>query len=159
VHDCDVCGAKVQEVRRGRCWGCYNRWVDTRPVGYGARCLGCGERRRRLLRSIELWGGWQPMCFSCSGQALALHPMPAGVPELKEALSRERRGPDRRFGKPDTRVFRYERRVGERRSSRDDCATIEDDMIIEISVDLSEVEPDFEDMTRIFTEIAESPSP
>lgn len=158
MHDCDVCGARVQEVRRGRCWGCYARWVDTRPVGYGARCLGCGERRRRLLRSIELWGGWQPMCFSCSGQALALDPMPPGVAELKEALSRERRGRDRRLGKPDTRIFRYERRVGERRSTRDDVAVIDDDMIIEITVDNSDLEVEFDDMTRIFTEVTASSS-
>jgi hypothetical protein len=159
MHDCDVCGAKVQEVRRGRCWGCYSRWVDTRPVGYGARCLGCGERRRRLLRSIELWGGWQPMCFSCSGQALALHPMPPNVEELKLALSRERRGPDRRLGRPDTRVFRYERRVGERRSTRDDVAQIDDDMIIEITVESSDLEVEFDDMTRIFSEVTASSSP
>ena len=38
------------------------------------------------------------------------------VAGLKEAISRERRKRDRRFGKPDTRVFRYERRVGERRA-------------------------------------------
>jgi hypothetical protein len=133
--------------------------VDTRPVGYGARCLGCGERRRRLLRSIELWGGWQPMCFSCSGQALALHPVPPDVPSLREALSRERRIIDRRIGKLDTRVFRYERRVGERRSTRDDCAAIDDDMIIEISVEDSDVESEFGDMTRIFTQIAESSAP
>ena len=38
VHTCDVCSAKVHELRRGRCWGCYARWVDARPVGVGARC-------------------------------------------------------------------------------------------------------------------------
>lgn len=96
------------------------------------------------------------MCFSCSGQALALSPMPPGVAELKEALSRERRGVDRRLGKPDTRVFRYERRVGDRRSTRDEIAPIDDDMIIEISIDVSEYEADFDDMTRIFTEISAS---
>lgn len=146
VHDCDVCGAKVHEVRRGRCWGCYNRWVESRPVGYGAKCLSCSERRRRLLRSVELWGGWQPMCFSCAGQALTLNPMPETVADLKAALTRERRGNDRRFGKPDGRVFRYERRVGQRRALRDgDCASIDDDMILEIVVDFEE----FDDFTQI----------
>lgn len=156
MHDCDVCGARVQETRRGRCWGCYNRWVDTRPVGYGARCLGCGERRRRLLRFVELWGGWQPMCFNCAGQTLSLDPMPATVGELKEALSRERRARDRRIGKPDTRVFRYERRVGERRALRDDdAAMIDDDMIIEVLVE-EDISQDFEDMTRIFATLSAS---
>ena len=54
--ECDVCSAKVNETRRGRCWGCYNRWAELRPVGVGARCVVCGERRRRVLRSIELLG-------------------------------------------------------------------------------------------------------
>ncbi len=150
MHDCDVCGAKVTETRRGRCWGCYARWVDARPVGYAARCLACGDRRRRLLRSVELWGGWHPMCFNCSGQALMLDPVPVSVAEMKLALNRDRRGNERRFGKVDSRVFRYERRVGQRRAGRaDDCAAIDDDMIIEIVIDFDEPAADFEDMTRI----------
>ena len=53
---------------------------------------------------------------------------------LKEAISRERRKRDRRIGKPDTRVFRYERRVGERRATRATTyRDVDDDMIIEIS--------------------------
>lgn len=149
MHDCDVCGAKVQELRRGRCWGCYTRWVDTRAVGYGARCLACGERRRRLLRSVELWGGWQAMCFACAGQALALDPVPRSAAELKVMLRRERRDRDRRIGKSDGRVFRYERRVGERRAGRGDgeVDAIDDDMILEIIVEEAPI--DFEDMTRI----------
>jgi hypothetical protein len=89
------------------------------------------------------------MCFNCSGQVLALSPMPRDLAELKLVLDRDRRGPDRRIGKADGRVFRYERRVGERRTSRDDVAVIDDDMIIEISVDLSPNDVEFEDMTRI----------
>jgi hypothetical protein len=159
VLECDVCSAKVSELRRGRCWGCYNRWVDARPVGLGARCIACGERRRRVLRSIELLGVWQPLCFNCHGQALALDPMPPTLPELKVALERERRNRDRRIGKPDTRVFRYERRVGERRDVRtgDDGAPIDDDMIIEITIEPPDAPGDdaadhsevFEDLTMI----------
>jgi hypothetical protein len=148
VHDCDVCGARVQETRRGRCWGCYNRWVDARPVGYGARCLSCGERRRRRLRSIELWGGWQPLCFTCAGMALSLDPAPRTLGDLRTALARDRRTRDRRVGRGDHRVFRYERRVGERRGGRgDDGPVIDDDMIIEITI--ADPEPSFDDMTRI----------
>src|SRR6185295_10511210 len=91
MHSCEVCNAKVSELRRGRCWGCYARWVDARPVGYGARCLTCNERRRRLLKTVELFGGWPALCFSCAGQLMTLDPMPRNVHELKVAVSRERR--------------------------------------------------------------------
>ena len=158
MHDCDVCGAKVQETRRGRCWGCYNRWVDARAVGYGARCITCGERRRRMLRSVELWGGWQPMCFNCTGQVFSLAQVPRTVAELKLALRRDRRDRDRRFGKPDTRVFRYERRVGERRAGRGDLdgAPIDDEMILEITVE-PEPEVSFDEMTRILDRVSFAP--
>lgn len=152
--DCDVCGAKVTELRRGRCWGCYTRWADARPVGIGARCLACNDRRRRVLRSVEVLGSWHPMCFNCHGQALALDPMPPTIAELKIVLERERRAKDRRIGKSDSRVFQYERRVGERRAGRgEDGLPIDDDMIIEITVeaDPSEV---FDDLTQIRERIA-----
>jgi hypothetical protein len=115
----------------------------------GARCITCPEKRRRVLRSVELFGSWQPMCFNCAGQLLTLSPMPTTIAELKLAVSRERRANDRRFGKPDTRVFRYERRVGERRTSREDFAPIDDDMIIEVSVEQNEGDVDFDDLTMI----------
>jgi hypothetical protein len=150
VHQCEICNAKVLELRRGRCWGCYERWVDERPVGLGARCITCTEKRRRVLRMVELFGGWKPMCFNCSGQLLTLTPMPATIKQLKEIVSRERRRTDRRFGKPDTRVFRYERRVGQRRSTRDALLPIDDDMIIEVTVE-PEVDTgmEFDDITAI----------
>ncbi|KAB2894099.1 MAG: hypothetical protein F9K40_16760 [Kofleriaceae bacterium] len=147
THECDVCGANVLELRRGRCWGCYARWVDARPVGLGARCVVCNERRRRLLRSTELHGSWYPTCYSCAGQAMQLDPQPQTIAELKAILRRDRRSADRRAGKPDTRVFQWERRVGDRRLGRlDECPSIDDDMIIEITV---EEETSFEDQTRI----------
>ena len=73
---CEVCSAQVSELRRGRCWGCYARWVDDRPVGMGAKCTTCNEKRRRFLKSVELFGAWKPMCFNCAGQLLDLDPMP-----------------------------------------------------------------------------------
>ena len=146
---CDVCNASVHELRRGRCWGCYARWVDARPVPLGARCVTCNEKRRRVLKSVELLGGWKPMCFNCSGQILHLDPMPKTVGEMRDIISRERRRKDRRIGKSDTRVFRYERRVGDRRMARDgDYPSVDDDMIIEVTVDASGGD-DFEDLTRI----------
>ncbi|MEZ4368072.1 MAG: hypothetical protein R2939_17595 [Kofleriaceae bacterium] len=152
MYCCDVCGAKVSEVRRGRCWGCYGRWVEARPVGIGARCVTCGDRRRRLLKTVELYGVWQPMCFSCSGQVLTLDPMPTSIAALKTAISRERRARDRRFGKVDSRVFQYERRVGERREERaPGCQPIDDGMILEVVIEPTSgsVDIDFDDMTQI----------
>jgi hypothetical protein len=84
---------------------------------------------------VELFGAWQAMCFNCAGQIATLDPMPNTITALRVALSRERRKRDRRSGKPDTRVFRYERRVGERRTERDVIPVVEDDMIIEVTVD------------------------
>ncbi len=146
MHSCEVCNAKVSELRRGRCWGCYARWVDARPVGVGARCVTCSEKRRRFLKSVELYKQWQPMCFNCAGQLLHLVPLPETLAELKEAVSRERRRVDRRLGKTDTRVFQYERRVGERRALRTEYPTVDDDMIIEVS---REEDVEFEDLTQI----------
>ena len=148
MESCEVCSARVHELRRGRCWGCYARWVEARPVGVGARCVTCHEKRRRFLKTVELFGGWQPMCFNCSGQLLVLDPMPSTIAELREVVSRERRKLDRRFGKPDSRVFRYERRAGQRRSARDDYPIVDDDMIIEIVVGF-DAGDDFEDLTQI----------
>ncbi len=157
MHTCEVCNAKVGELRRGRCWGCYARWVDSRPVGFGARCVTCAERRRRVLKLVELHGGWSPMCFNCAGQVLQLDPMPPTLAALRDAVSRERRREDRRTGKPDTRVFRYERRVGERRTVTEGYDRIDDDMIVEVSFEAAAPERerderdgrDAEDVTRI----------
>ncbi|MEZ4400623.1 MAG: hypothetical protein R3B06_11425 [Kofleriaceae bacterium] len=168
THECDVCHAKVHELRRGRCWGCYARWADARPVGAGARCVLCLERRRRVLRSVELVGAWHPVCFSCHGQVQALEPVPPTIAEIRAALTRERRTGDRRFGKADSRVFQYERRVGQRRELRDgEWVTIDDDMLVEMTVEGGEPAPapvfamppgatdsDFEDLTRILERVA-----
>lgn len=168
AHECDICNAKVHELRRGRCWGCYARWVDARPVGVGAHCVMCRERRRRVMRSVELLGGWHPMCFSCHGQLQALEPLPATIADIRVALTRERRAVDRRSGRPDTRVFQYERRIGQRRVLRDgEWVLIDDDMVVEISIedDLGPIRPvaagfatsagdtDFEDLTRILDRV------
>jgi hypothetical protein len=153
VHTCEVCNAKVGELRRGRCWGCYVRWVESRPVGVGARCVVCGDRRRKVLQLVELLGTWHPTCYNCAGQLPHFDPMPATLEALREALSRERRRTDRRVGKPDTRVFSYERRVGERRTAAEGYDRIDDDMIVEVVVDLPPPGAadghDVEDVTRI----------
>jgi hypothetical protein len=148
---CEVCEARVSELRRGRCWGCYERWVETRPVGLGARCITCNEKRRRFLKTVELFGAWKPMCFNCHGVMGYLEPMPRSLVLLREEISRERRKRDRRWGKPDSRVFVYERRVGERRFGREeDLPIVDDEMIIEITMqDLPDDGLEFEDITAI----------
>lgn len=115
----------------------------------GAKCVVCPEKRRKVLRAVELFGSWKPMCFNCSGQLLALTPMPTTIAELRLAISRERRANDRRFGKADSRVFRYERRVGQRRHTREVTSQIDDDMIMEILVEEDSPGLDFEGLTSI----------
>ena len=136
--------------------------MESRPVGLGARCVTCHEKRRRFLKSVELWGNWKPMCFNCAGQLLGLDPMPATMSALREAVSRERRRKDRRVGKPDTRVYQYERRVGERRMGREELPLVDDDMIIEITIEVEDGAPspggpdDTADVTKIHELVVES---
>jgi hypothetical protein len=122
----------------------------------GARCVTCNEKRRRFLKTVELFGSWKPMCFNCHGVLGLLEPMPSTITLLKEAVSRERRKRDRRWGKPDSRVFVYERRVGERRDGREgDLPLVDDDMIIEVTIDSDAEEIDFDDITAIRELVAE----
>ncbi len=114
----------------------------------GAKCVTCPEKRRRVLRAVELYGSWKPMCFNCAGQLLHLSPMPPTLAELRAVVSRERRRTDRRWGKGDSRVFRYERRVGQRRTDREEFPPIGDEMIIEVTLDPSDG-MEFEDLTSI----------
>ncbi len=101
------------------------------------------------MKSVELYGGWHPMCFNCAGQILHIDPLPATLAALREAVSRERRLNDRRIGKSDTRVFQYERRVGDRRSVRGEYPQVDDEMIIEVTIEDVIEDVDFEDLTRI----------
>jgi hypothetical protein len=112
---CGVCGAAVTELRRGRCWGCYTRWAESRPVGRGAACAVCNEKRRAQLKLVELQGRSLPFCHGCAAQVMRLPELPETVEELRQALRRDRRDDDRRAGKVDQRIFPRERRVGERR--------------------------------------------
>jgi hypothetical protein len=118
---CGVCGAAVTELRRGRCWGCYMRWAESRPVGRGAACAVCGEKRRVQLKLVELQGRSLTFCHGCAAQVMRLHDVPASIEELRQALRRDRRDDDRRAGKVDQRIFPRERRVGERRGPMRDA--------------------------------------
>jgi len=113
---CEACGASVTSLRRGRCSICYLRWTEERPVGRGATCVICAERRRDYLKNVEFQRRWLTMCHSCSARAFKLSPLPATLETLRSVLARDRRSADRRQGQGDARLFRRERRVGERRA-------------------------------------------
>jgi hypothetical protein len=136
---CEACGAIVAELRRGRCWGCYTRWTDNRPVGLGAACTMCNDRRRENLRSVELLRAWVPICHNCAARAMKLVPMPSSIDEIRKRLHRDRRRTDRRAGRKDTRVFQRERRGLERRNTGlargDDLMLLDDEDIVVIDSD------------------------
>src|SRR4051794_30432364 len=91
---CGVCGAHVNELRRGRCWGCYLKWSETRPVGKGAACAVCDERRRDNLRMVEIHNRSLALCHICGARAMRLVPLPHSIEGLRSALRRDRRGTD-----------------------------------------------------------------
>jgi hypothetical protein len=113
---CEVCGAHVVDLRRGRCFACYQRWVESRPVGMGAACIVCNDRRRDNLRRIEVHGAWVPMCGNCALRLHRLEPLPRTLDGIREGLRRDRRDAERRIGLPDERSVRTERRGLERRA-------------------------------------------
>jgi len=112
---CSTCGAKVTELRRGRCWGCYTKWAEMRPVPRGASCVVCEDRRRENLRMAELHRRSVVFCHICAARTLKLAKVPASIDGLRRALFRERRLTDRRGDGLERRVFPRERRVGDRR--------------------------------------------
>lgn len=102
----------------------------------GAACCMCSEQRRDLLKSVELLGNWMPICYNCGARAAKLSPMPQSIAGVRAALCRDRRSTDRRDDGLDPRVFRFDRRSGERRRVRaldaEDSVIVEDEMIIDI---------------------------
>ena len=73
---CQMCGGQSSELKRGRCAVCYTEWLHARPVGMGANCICCGERRVENLKSAELLGAFVPTCFNCAGRITRLSTMP-----------------------------------------------------------------------------------
>lgn len=148
---CGVCGAQVSELRRGRCWGCYTRWGESRPVGKGAACVICHERRRSELRLVELQMKSRALCHSCAGRIARMDTIPTSINAIRLILERERRTGDRRGDGSDRRIFPRERRVGERRAPPRSEPTSDtdphillpdfDDIVIElVEADLESVE-------------------
>lgn len=131
---CEACGSRVESLRRGRCSFCYLRWTDSRPVGMGAACVVCGDRRHDNLRSVEFQRKWVSMCHNCATKTFRLQPIPRTVEAIRQRLNRDRRWQERRFGKNDQRIFKSDRRVSERRSEEMSVEEFFDasDLVVEI---------------------------
>jgi hypothetical protein len=91
------------------------RWVESRPVGRGATCTVCFEKRRDQLKLVEVHGRSMPLCHGCSARVMRMDEIPDSIDGIRNALRRDRRLADKRSGKMDHRIFPRERRVGERR--------------------------------------------
>jgi len=113
---CDVCATQTDSLRRGRCAPCYMRWSQHRPVGLGAQCVVCADRRCEFLQSVEFQQKWLPMCHNCSGRVARLDPVPKRLETVRELLRRDRREEERRFGAADPRLIPLNRRGKVRRS-------------------------------------------
>jgi hypothetical protein len=140
MDQCEICGATVFELRRGRCWGCYSRWVDARPVGLGAACRMCGERRRTVLKSMELLAAWTTVCHNCAARIASLTPLPRSLDAIKAQLGRGRR--DRRA--MTVRITRPVEAVAEQTTG-----PIDEAMIIDITELAGDLESLAGDLTRI----------
>jgi hypothetical protein len=164
---CGTCGAQVIELRRGRCWGCYTRWVESRPVGRGATCTVCFEKRRNQLKLVELHGRTVPLCHGCSAQVTRMDDIPESIDALRIALRRDRRYADKRTGKMDHRIFPRERRVGERRNPprsafADTDPRMEATLLAEmeeIIVELQEADMEEVEQTQVRETYAATPPP
>jgi hypothetical protein len=149
---CPVCGARVNQLRRGRCTSCYQAWMESQPVAVGASCRVCGERRRAHLQRVELLGRWFTMCHICAYRSVRLDPMPPHIEGVRAELARDRRFTDRREDRADPRTFKRERRVGERRVillSESDLLYDDEDMFLDYDEPIEgEVTGVFQKVTR-----------
>ena len=155
LSPCGGCGETARRGephRRGRCKRCYDRWVRSKPVGLGAACLACNERRTAALRQFELHRSWVVLCQNCSVRAekLALRaPLPRSLAGLRLLLLRDRRHGDRRAeAVGTTRKARpgSERRDADRRLGLRDAVDLTDDVQMESEPagdDLVELVADF----------------
>jgi len=123
--------------------------VKARPVGVGAFCAGCENKRLVQLRHFELntrgnavGSRWVVLCHNCVAAAEVMKPQPRSVEGLRMRLQRDRRWGDRRGESvgaegepPESGERRYDaRRQGER--------------MIDVTDDVEEIiemEADFED--------------
>ena len=88
---CGGCGQTATRTRRGLCHACYARWVRARPVGLGASCACCNDRRMVHLRHFELRGLWVVLCHNCCARAERMTPAARSVDQLLAGIRRQRR--------------------------------------------------------------------
>jgi hypothetical protein len=149
---CPVCGAKVTQLRRGRCISCYSKWIEEQPVAVGASCRVCGDKRRENIQKVELLGRWFYLCHICAYRSVRLEPVPKHIEEIRAQLKRDKRYVDRRLdNKDDDRNIKREHRVGERRV----VFLGEDDIIYDDELHLDYDEPiDEGEATGVFEKIS-----
>jgi hypothetical protein len=116
---CGACGALVDDLRRGRCFWCYQAWLKGKPVGVGAQCAACGDRRLDDLRHMDLGKSWVVLCHNCCSRAERLRPRPRTHEALCQRLARDRRWNDRRQDAEEVVSDRRNRR--DRRRVRDEA--------------------------------------
>ena len=166
---CGGCGEhppKNETLRRGRCSRCYDAWVRARPVGAGAGCVGCGNRRRDHLRHYEVGmrlnaagGRWTILCHNCAASADKFNPPPRSLDALCERLARDRRWQERRYDRAHRDPV-AERRANDLRRERRlnlrdmfDATDMAEELIIEIEAEFEQVSEDqliaIEDVTGI----------
>jgi hypothetical protein len=169
ITRCGGCGQAPHRVlRRGRCERCYDVWVRSRPIGLGATCGACDDRRRIHLRHYELGlktnapgGRWVVLCHNCIAFADSLNPPPRSVEALKMRLHRDRRFGDRRaesVGPGYERDPSVERRGGDRRESLRDLPEMTED-VVEIIAEYEQISEDrltdLEEVTGIHAKLSE----
>lgn len=112
---CGGCGQSAMRTRRGLCAACYARWVRARPVGLGASCASCADRRLPYLRHFELRGLWVVLCHNCCARAERLTPAPRSVDVLLDGIQRQRRSGLARIDRRTDRRELFEAAALERR--------------------------------------------
>ena len=151
---CGGCGQGATRVRRGLCAACYARWVRARPVGLGASCACCNDRRLVHLRHFELRGLWVVLCHNCCARAERMTPAARSVDQLLAGIRRQRRGGGERrvtgnfdLGAGDRR------RDNPGRRAEDGVLDATELVIIEIEADYAQPEelrdPDGEPITAV----------
>ncbi len=158
---CGGCGepptdAVRRPLRRGRCDRCYDAWVRARPIGQGASCAACDDRRESHLRHFELGlrqnavgGRWIVLCFNCVAVAESLNPPPRSVEGLKMRLYRDRRWGDRRaesVGRGTAREPSMNRRDPVEKDRRDPLRHLFD--ASDLVEELVEMEAEFEQISE-----------
>ena len=137
--------------------------MRARPIGIGASCAGCEDRRRIHLRYFEIGlqtnvpgGRWIVLCHNCVAFAESLNPPARSIEGLKMRLYRDRRWGDRRaeaVGRARSREGQaLERRATDRRVSQRDVLDGNDLLVEDEQGQIIEIEADYELLPDEITE-------